>query len=344
MKKVCYVLGAGFSAYADLPVMSNFIDKAKDIYFSSVTDESKNEIKKTLDSIKEFAIIKEYMNCDLSNIEELLSIADMKAYTSKKYNRNIKDFIRNVIVHYENSLFEDAVISDNSGSFFIPGHTTLSHYIIFICSLFNLSVEIQNVIYGDYERTKRTMKINNRDDIQYGVISFNYDTILERIIKIINSRCENGYLSLKRKEGELGSRYCKLHGSIDNDTIIPPTWAKVLKPEIKQDWSDAHEILKKANEIRIIGFSFPNTDSHISYLFKSALIENENLKSIDVLCLDSHKLIKDKYHSIFCTPKLRFVDNRVEEYFRSINYSEGENEVIYNGLETAHKRFFIENA
>src|SRR5512145_2907453 len=34
MNKIAYILGAGFSAYADLPVMSNFIDKAKDIYFS----------------------------------------------------------------------------------------------------------------------------------------------------------------------------------------------------------------------------------------------------------------------------------------------------------------------
>jgi hypothetical protein len=36
MKNVVYVLGAGFSAYAGLPVMSNFIEKAKDIYFSDI--------------------------------------------------------------------------------------------------------------------------------------------------------------------------------------------------------------------------------------------------------------------------------------------------------------------
>ncbi|MDR2783481.1 MAG: hypothetical protein LBB48_06525 [Treponema sp.] len=39
MKNVVYVAGAGFSAYAGLPVMSTFIEKSRDIYFSDSTEQ-----------------------------------------------------------------------------------------------------------------------------------------------------------------------------------------------------------------------------------------------------------------------------------------------------------------
>ena len=34
MEKVVYILGAGFSAPLGLPVISNFYEKSKDLYFS----------------------------------------------------------------------------------------------------------------------------------------------------------------------------------------------------------------------------------------------------------------------------------------------------------------------
>jgi len=34
LEKVVYLLGAGFSAPLGLPVMSNFLEKSKDIYFA----------------------------------------------------------------------------------------------------------------------------------------------------------------------------------------------------------------------------------------------------------------------------------------------------------------------
>ncbi|GHV15236.1 hypothetical protein FACS189491_12150 [Spirochaetia bacterium] len=178
----------------------------------------------------------------------------------------------------------------------------------------------------------------------YNIISFNYDGIIETVAAKIEARCKSIPHSIINTEKIVANsiRYCKLHGSIDRDTIIPPTWAKTMFPQVKKDWEDAFTLLKEANDIRIIGFSFPNTDSHISYLFKSAIIENENLKSIDVICMDNNKDIENKYRSIFCTNKLSFKNDSIGNYFKLLNIRIREDRANYIQpvLENAHKEYF----
>jgi len=346
MKNICYVLGAGFSAYAGIPIMSNFIDKAKDIYFSDVPCDYKDEIKKTLESIKEYAIIKEYMNCDLSNIEEILSIAEMKIYASKRMSsRNIKEFIKGVIKYYEDITILNSHIKEKSNNVGYEGNYVDQLYANFICSIFQMNVSSTDVIYVPEGIKYKKINISFDEKYKYDIISFNYDTLLEKILEQICKRTEDSVIKFNRGNNESNVRYCKLHGSIDSDNIIPPTWAKTIKSEVRKDWIDAFEILKNANEIRIIGFSFPNTDSHISYLFKSAIIENENLKNIDILCLDNKEdTVKKKYDTIFCTKKYRFLNDDVKNYLRGIVYSKGRDIYKYDQLENDHRIIFSETS
>jgi hypothetical protein len=95
MKNVVYILGTGFSAYAGLPLMSNFIDKAKDIYFSNPDYKENKKIKQAFDLIRDYSYIKNIMNSNLLNIEELLSIYDMRQFASKTRKKNIMiDFMK----------------------------------------------------------------------------------------------------------------------------------------------------------------------------------------------------------------------------------------------------------
>jgi len=67
--RIVYILGAGFSAPLGLPVMSNFLELSKDIYFS--TEDNSNEFlhfKKVFDTIRSMNVAKSYFNSDLSNI------------------------------------------------------------------------------------------------------------------------------------------------------------------------------------------------------------------------------------------------------------------------------------
>ena len=115
----------------------------------------------------------------------------------------------------------------------------------------------------------------------------------------------------------------KLHGSInwytDNKTdtifyypkrniknkhlepfIIPPVMDKMNfynMPALDALWYQAYSALESAENIFIIGFSFPKTDISMHYLFKSAL--NNSTKDIYVVNIDKSLEFQEQYNNIF---------------------------------------------
>ncbi|HEX2982138.1 MAG TPA: hypothetical protein VHO28_01205, partial [Ignavibacteriales bacterium] len=68
MERITYLLGAGFSAPLGLPVMSNFIEKSKNLYYCD--REKYKHFQNILNSIWELNTIEKYYDTDLTNIEE----------------------------------------------------------------------------------------------------------------------------------------------------------------------------------------------------------------------------------------------------------------------------------
>lgn len=64
------------------------------------------------------------------------------------------------------------------------------------------------------------------------------------------------------------------YSKISMPYIIPPVLDKNIfykDRRINLKWTQAHELIKKADEIYIVGFSFPETDTSVRFLFQSAL-------------------------------------------------------------------------
>jgi hypothetical protein len=132
MKNIVYVLGAGFSAYAGLPIMSNFVEKSRDIYFSDSTYENNTEIKEALNLIKNYSVIKNIMNCNLLNIEELLSIYDMKLFTANSKKKTImQTFIKSVISYYQDKFLSTFKITNRTQNIVAPSNSQ-DHYAVFL--------------------------------------------------------------------------------------------------------------------------------------------------------------------------------------------------------------------
>jgi hypothetical protein len=139
----------------------------------------------------------------------------------------------------------------------------------------------------------------------------------------------------------------KLHGSVDTDTIVPPTWNKALNQDLLDSWKLAFELLAEANHIRIIGYSLPTADAYVKYLLKAAVIRAPHLKSIDVLCLDHDGAVRDRYERFVEFDRFRFVSGSVVDYLK-MNHrghvSSGqvpyETPVVMDKLEDAHEQFF----
>ncbi|EKE03904.1 MAG: hypothetical protein ACD_20C00131G0001 [uncultured bacterium] len=115
--------------------------------------------------------------------------------------------------------------------------------------------------------------------------------------------------------------------------IIPPILDKnsfYNNNTLKSIWKRAHTSIKSAEEIYIVGFSFPLTDLPIKLLFQSALRKNNDVK-VYVINPDNSDEFKSRYKHIFTEEQLQWdfcgIDNSLEKFIN--------NKVLNNNLSEA---------
>jgi hypothetical protein len=137
----------------------------------------------------------------------------------------------------------------------------------------------------------------------------------------------------------------KLHGSIHDGSIVPPTWNKASQSKVTAAWAHALKALRSANEIRVLGYSLPETDSYMRYLFKCAAVDAENLQSVDVVCRDDEAQSVERRYRDFVRVRLRFANRFIEDYFKElmvvgVNWRATQ-PFTFDALEDAHERFMF---
>lgn len=297
LMKTTYILGAGFSRAAGLPLMNDFYLTSKDIY-PDLGSSVKSSFNRVFDFWNEYSNVKHYLDVDFFNIEELLSIIEMSHYLSQdnasKLKNDILIFIKEVIRRQTPLL-----------------KTTIELYEPYRIFLKNALGFRFDEIHDQYELT-------NENEASF--ISLNYDMLIENTIEIFNkenrkSRLVNPNLFIANygegieydgevsfPEDSIKIDIAKLHGSLNfkDNLIIPPTWNKTSNEKIKGAWQLAHQLLTETNRIVFIGYSLPQTDSYIKYLLINAIKENENLKRIEVINPDDNqKSTQKRYYSFF---------------------------------------------
>ena len=325
---VVYILGAGFSAQFGLPVMSNFLEKARDIVaLRNIETRRINELKINLDNfetvfrnIETLRRCKDYYNADFLNIEEILSLLDMGelvgSQTEGEQSKIFRNFIADVIKYY--TVDEPPYSQEkNTYSLLLP----------FLKYLFRVDCEP-----GELTR-------NVRSDVPfYSILTFNYDNVLENALGILNYECQFDQLSFSNSYNKKGKKVplIKIHGDVCSPaSIVAPTWRKKFEPEQSgfSAWKTAGEILREANHIRIIGYSLPDTDSYLKYFLKWGAAHEQNLKSIDVICLDdSASSVENRYKKFIISSRLSFFNKSTEDYLSFIEEA--------GDLEAAHEKLF----
>ncbi len=69
-------------------------------------------------------------------------------------------------------------------------------------------------------------------------------------------------------------------GFFETPVLVPPTWGKSFSRPLSQVWDAAAKALSTATRLVVIGFSMPETDIHMRYLLAASLRENACLQSI----------------------------------------------------------------
>lgn len=344
MDFVTYILGAGFSAPAGIPVMSNFIAKSKDLYFAD--PEGYGYFKSVFAKMDKLAKIKNYFKSDLFNIEEVLSILETERQLVKRTSANsdFESLIKDVVNYYTPPDKKFAPAAGN-WEFTMFGHNSpecfYSAFFASLCGLrFTKSPDEPGVRFEITDNGRR-----------YTLVTMNYDLLPERFECLINDHFVGNETMVFVRDGfdtaQRIAHLAKIHGSADADRIIPPTWSKIVTKEQKKAWQVALQSVSRANHIRIIGYSLPTTDNYISYLLKAAIMKSEHLKSIDVICLDCNGDVKTRYDTFVTFRDYRFYNADTVQYLSSVYNSpyktgqERDRRVSFD-LEKAHHKF-VEN-
>ena len=348
MEKVVYVLGAGFSAPLGLPVMSNFLEKAKDMYFANQQDY--DYFPGILEEIKKMHFAKSYYNTDLFNIEEILSILEMDQSLSTT-RINFKRLIKDVIEYYTPKFnFDGMQINESNWQNLLLGSHSDSwtNYGFFLACVFNLMATATKPFSSDPLCRPQFHK-NPNASYHYSIISLNYDLIIEQVCKHVSAYFgSKSNFCLAKTISDISNTafsmpFAKLHGSIEEKgNIIPPTWNKGLMSEgILEQWKLAVKVLSEANHIRILGYSLPTTDSYVKYLFKAAILHTQNLKSFDVICMDRVGYLEGRYKDFVHFEKFRYRNRDINDYLHQMrSATRMDNGVsFFDQLEARHNIF-----
>lgn len=357
MDKVVYILGAGFPACLGLPVMSNFLEKSKDIYFSH-KDEYRH-FEPIFKMIRELAYIKNFINSDLTNIEEILSILEMGFFVgySNKQLSAYKKFIKDVIQYYTPKIELDRNNRDigNWHQYCFGNSRLINIYGYFIANLFQIKINKEREHKLPTGYFLNYIEFLNKK-VEYGIITLNYDNFIEDTIDFINefynsNKEQKLFLSNDYYEIDVNSNkinYAKLHGSISSEIILP-TWNKKDSNKIVDTWKLAYEMLKDANQIRIIGYSLPISDNYVRYLLSIALNNSTHLKKIDIITIDKDNQTKNRYEDLIIFKNFRFKNAPFENFLQKIyppnlNTLQSKKTFIVldsDILEENHENFFV---
>ena len=195
-----------------------------------------------------------------------------------------------------------------------------------------------------------THHIEGGDHPRYSIITLNYDMVIENVLEYLQvkvlkpgvfflNRESKGHIQNYDKYG--GFSYAKIHGTLDPLLIIPMTWNKTSTKDIQNQYEFAHHLLSGAKEIRFIGYSLPEADNHLKYLFINGLMGADNLQKIDVICLDDDGIVEKRYGKLFSFRDLRFKNINVLDYMTNL-CSYNSSEITYDRLEEQHSRILSE--
>ncbi len=303
--------------------MNNFLELSKDLYFRDQTKFT--HFDRVLKRIQQMSYCKNYYETDLTNIEEILSILEMEAFVEgKELDAQFIDYIKDVIKSYTpeiqiiggylKNIKQKPPVNWESTNVLFGVTNKWPFYMWFFSNIFYLNFQFH---VEDNQILATRMEA---PETRYSIITLNYDMVVEKARDFLNQH----YLIKDRitlnehsdiyDENWLATNFTKLHGSVDS-TIVPPTWSKGNSKEISSAWELAYKLLRDANQIRIIGYSLPTTDTYVKYLLKSAVLGSEHLRKIDVYCLDDDKhTVESRYDDFIIYKNYKYHNKSVEQY------------------------------
>lgn len=337
MRNVVYILGAGFSRPLGIPVMSEFYEASRDLRIRN--GKEYGYFDRVFEDVLSLSHTKNYYDADLRNIEEILSLFETMALNREdapEFRERFLNYVRDVIKSSMARMDGKTLTTAAFWQSLYPGKWPL--YCTFVNSMLGLR-------HNEVEHKRVNTDYCTGIQTRYDIVTLNVDRVLETAVDFVNERYPaSGPVGFNGTNNRPVGLH-KLHGCISSD-IVPPTWNKtILSEDVKNAWKGALKALSEANHIRVIGYSLPDSDSYIRYLFKAAGTKAVDLRSIDIMCLDPDGSVKSRYAQFIRHHRCRFYNVRTEQYLGRLldattrGLGNDAQTIAYDKLEEAHRAF-----
>ncbi|MGH9968454.1 MAG: SIR2 family protein [Pyrinomonadaceae bacterium] len=331
-----YILGAGFSTDAGLPLICNFLDQMRD-GVDWIAENGTAAEREAVNEVFKFrhwaAGAAQRVQVDLDNIEELFSLASASERDSGNdyVPRAIAATLRYAASQQEARTYRITV----DGSKFQPPSTWRSE----AGDASRAEPNAYRVsVYDLYAGLISGLFCTAVPGMRNTVISFNYDTLLEDSLTNLQipfsyelplngadyhpSAVQIGAALLDRS----AMRVLKLHGSVNwainrlsqtestlsvysdyagliadgkHPYLLPPTWRKVFAGALGSVWTHALDAISEASRIIVIGSSMPKTDQYFKYLLAGGLRDNISLRDVIFVTLGDYTALQENVSQIF---------------------------------------------
>ena len=338
---VIYILGAGFSCGAGLPLSNNFIEKMGIVRneYNSILKDHPVSVKEPIKELFQFHARKQNLFDEslINNIEFLLSLVSaitLGGISSRGFTKyKMQIAIAQTIAHYVN-------LSSQTGY--------IDKFVRQIRSSTNQSTIItlnyDDLIERSCERVQKKYRYGfkkrgydgyfdiDQSDYVGAMLDTDEDETSMPIYKLhgsYNWLTENGNGSVRlfsdmqrffsNKSFWGGGEWVK-HGLV----IEPPTIDKMYAGRVLSViWGRAYESLVSATSITVIGYSFPENDGYVKYLLMASLSDNDALEKftiVDPCCCENTYKTRINWLKILLEKKkvkLHFCQEKAEDWILS---------------------------
>lgn len=336
MAKKAYILGAGFSYPANMPMQKDLLSSILN-FNPDITNKNAIQLSSSKRKLKNFLSIfgNENLN-DIDVIEDLFTILD-KAYLNEE---NFQQYTWHDLYDVRKGLIDLIIATIDDFQFKISNIEAYKKFINYLTSSKNILDIEHSLIILNWDTLFETFFLKNTNEILIDYCFYTYGLTNEhtphihlkpsgkknlKVLKLhgsINwlecSNCGRIYVDNINNiaKEKIKCRFCNINENTNYDLqplIITPTLLKQLNSlHIKSTWSNAFIELQEADEIIFIGYSLPKADFELMYLLKKSLYYYDKIKVV-LAPADENSIIHKRYKSLF-GDKVEFYFNGFEKW------------------------------
>lgn len=331
MPKTVFILGAGASAKAGVPLMNNFLDEARALWQrGEIGEEDKEHFETVFRGISSLQQIHSKSQLDINNLESVFATFEMAKLLNK-----MPGFEEGEIPLLVQSIRRLIVV-------------TIEKSLKFPVSNGNLKVPEP---YDQFASLLKKLKSKAIPPQDISILTFNYDLATDFALQHYDLGCDY-CLPNSMKSNADRIKLLKLHGSLnwgitkdherirpwelreffsnrtylshnkyalvtpgsefknydsdkydldykDEPVLIPPTWNKSsFHSDLGQVWIEAAKQLEEAENLFIIGFSLPETDIFFRHLYALGTVGDIPFNKFWVFDPDQSGIVKKRYENL----------------------------------------------